>query len=374
MRLDRIPIPPGDEQRAWEIVRAAFAEREPVSWPRRHARPIAVAIAAAAIAGLAASPPGQSVIRDLRDAIGRERVVGVRPAHRELVRLPAPGRLLIDSPRGPWVIQANGSRRLLGPYSMASWSPHGLFVAAIRDYELYALDPQGNVRWSKPRKQKLASPRWSFEGFRIAYLSDASLRVITGDGVTDWSLGAADASVAPAWRPQTHQVAFVGADSAIHVADVDARRLLWKAPAGGVLRLAWSGDGRRLLAATRRQIAILDASGRRLGVVLPPRGFSLVSAAFQPGAETVAYAATSGTRSRVYADSRLVFSGAGSFAGVEWSPDGAWLLIPWPAADEWVFVRPGLPRLVAVAHIARQFDPAARTPRFPLVDGWCCPS
>ena len=27
-------------ERSWEVVRAAYAAREPVAWPRRHARPL----------------------------------------------------------------------------------------------------------------------------------------------------------------------------------------------------------------------------------------------------------------------------------------------------------------------------------------------
>src|SRR5207253_3710788 len=111
--------------------------------------------------------PGQSVVNSIRDAVGREKVVGVRNAQRELVRLPAPGRLLVQSTRGAWIVQRDGSRRLLGRYRDASWSPHGKYVAGVlHGTELVALEPTGPVRWEKPHKQRLALPRWSFEGYR----------------------------------------------------------------------------------------------------------------------------------------------------------------------------------------------------------------
>jgi Tol biopolymer transport system component len=65
---------------------------------------------------------------------------------------------------------------------------------------------------------------------------------------------------------------------------------------------------------------------------------------------------------------------------VGWSPNGKWLLVSWPAADQWVFVRTlGAPRVAAVARIAQQFSGSSATAssagsaaRFPQLDGWCC--
>jgi hypothetical protein len=60
----------------------------------------------------------------------------------------------------------------------------------------------------------------------------------------------------------------------------------------------------------------------------------------------------------------------------DWSPDGAWLLIPWRTADEWLFVRPGpIKRIVAVDQVTRLFTPDAEFPsQFPRLGGWCCSS
>jgi hypothetical protein len=58
-----------------------------------------------------------------------------------------------------------------------------------------------------------------------------------------------------------------------------------------------------------------------------------------------------------------------------WSPDGAWLLVSWPAADERVFVHvAGERRPLASSRIAEQFGAGTRLPHvsFLTLDGWCC--
>jgi Tol biopolymer transport system component len=377
-RLERIEIPGEHDARVrtWHVVREAFEARERVAWPRRHWRSLALAAAAVALVAAAITPPGQSVVDSLRDAVGREKVVGVRPAHRELVQLPAPGRLLLSSPSGTWVVKGT-SRRRLGPYRMPAWSPRGLFVAAVRDFELYALDPEakGHVRWSKGFKRRVAWPRWSYEGFRIAYFADDTLRISTGDGEQDWGLGTADPRVAPAWRPQTHEVAYVGRDGTVRVADADRKHVLRRLAAGpdGVRTLAWSDDGKLLAVVGGSGVRVVRSDGRVVGNA-PTKGPTL-AAAFQPGSHRLALV-VGPTVLLVEGDTlkfreRATFTGTTRLGGVTWSPDGKWLLVSWPRADQLVFVRNGAePQLIAVANIARQFDPTARIPRFPVVTGW----
>src|SRR5207237_4020047 len=120
VRLDRIPLPPEAEERAWRVVSQAFEERIPSPRPRRH---WAAAVAAAAVFALVAaalSPPGRAVLGSVRDALG------VEHAAVALVRLPASGRLLVNSSAGPWIVSADGSKRHLGSSGEARWSPHGL--------------------------------------------------------------------------------------------------------------------------------------------------------------------------------------------------------------------------------------------------------
>ena len=377
-RLERIPIPGEHEAQArtWEVVRGAFEQRERVTWPRRHWRSLALAAAAVAVVAAAFSTPGKSVVNSLRDAVGRETVVGVRPAHRELVRLPAPGRLLLASPGGTWVFKGS-SRRRLGPYRMPSWSPRGKFVAAAGDFELYALDPaaKGHVRWSKGFKRRIAFPRWSYEGFRIAYFADDTLRISTGDGEQDWGLGNAHPGVAPAWRPGTHEVAAVDARGRVRVVDADRKETLWRAPPGpdGVRALAWSSDGRLLAVVGRTSLRTYRPDGV-LAARAPTKGPAL-AATFEPGTHRLAVVVgrvlllVDGDSLRF--PSRPTFTGTTQLGEVNWSPDGKWLLVSWPRADQLVFVRAGAePRLVAVSNVARQFDPASKAPSFPSVAGW----
>jgi len=73
-----------------------------------------------------------------------------------------------------------------------------------------------------------------------------------------------------------------------------------------------------------------------------------------------------------YTHKRTVFSAAGAFGGVTWSPDGRWLLVDWSSADEWVFIRStSVRKVVTVANIDQTFrgGPEAR----PTISGWCCP-
>ena len=136
---------------------------------------------------------------------------GKRDARPALVGVPGGGRLLVTGGDGVWVVSADGSKRRLGAYDGASWSPRGLFVIAWRGRELTALDPGGRVRWSLPRSRPIASARWGpVDGFRVAYVAGDELRIVNGDGSADHRYGAVRRHVAPAWRPDdTHVLAYV---------------------------------------------------------------------------------------------------------------------------------------------------------------------
>ena len=137
------PDEAGAEERGWRVVRGAFAEREPVRRPWRPRRLVVVLTAVLALLAAGLTPPGQAVAEWLEDAVrpGRD------DAREALVSLPARGRLLVTSERGPWIVDHDGSKRLLGAYEDASWSPQGLFVVATRGHEVIALEPGGRPRW-----------------------------------------------------------------------------------------------------------------------------------------------------------------------------------------------------------------------------------
>jgi hypothetical protein len=368
--LERIEIPGEHDARvrSWEVVRAAFAEREPVRRRARLARPVLVLAVLAALAAAALSPPGEAVIDRLRDAIG------VENAEEALFSLPTSGRLLVESADGPWIVQADGSKRRLGDYREASWSPFGRFVVAARRDELAALEPDGDVRWSLARPD-VRAPRWggTRTDTRIAYLSRAELRIVAGDGENDRRVARRSALVAPAWRPRSrHVLTYATPGGEVVTVDTERRRELWRAAATlPVEALAWSSDGRRLLVLRRGRVDVLTRDGAVWTGIRPEPG-TVVAAAFRPGSHAIAYAVERGRRTQlalVAEGGGVLFSGAGSLDEVTWSPDGRWLLVAWREADQWVFVRAaGAPRIVAVASISAQFGGS-----FPRVAGWCCP-
>jgi dipeptidyl aminopeptidase/acylaminoacyl peptidase len=383
--LLRAGPPPGEldaERRAWQVVAAAFAKREAVARPRRHVRALALGIAALAVAAAAVSPPGSAVLDSIRDAVGRERV-GVERAGPLLLELPAPGRLLVTSPSGAWVVNADGSKRLLGEADDATWSPHGLFVAAARGRELVALTPEGVTRWTIPQRARVRKPRWAPSGFRIAYLAGLSLRVTAGDGTGDRRLARGVPRIAPAWRPgDAHVLAYTTSDGSVRVVDTDSDRVLVRVRPGGgpVLDLAWTAGGRTLAVLDRDGMRIVEPEGatRRLSLL----GRTGVSFAAAPRGEALAVVARSprGSRSEVVilrpgsGEVRSIFTGAGRFSEAVWSPDGRWLLVAWASADQWVFVRSAdVEGLAAVADVSRQFrGSAAAEDGFPRIGGWCC--
>lgn len=352
--LERIPADREAEDRAWSVVRSAFVEREAV--PRRGLRvrwTVAVVGVAAVCAAAALSPPGRAVVNAVRRSIGIEHAA---PA---LFRLPSSGRLLVAGRGGTWVVAADGSKRRLGSWSSAAWSPHGLFVIASSRDGLAAVEPRdGTVRWSLGRP-RVSLPSWggTRADTRIAYFSGESLRVVAGDGTGDRLLARRAAHVLPVWQPERHVVAFVSASGVVVVENVDSRVVLARHHGVGAVRsLAWSGDGARLAVASSQGLRVFG----RTPVALPLRDVRAV--AFSRDG---VLALLSASALRVYGPEGLqtVLRVQTRLAGVAWSPDGRWLVTSLPRADQWVFVGRG--RVLAVSHIARQFGGAA-----PSLDGW----
>jgi hypothetical protein len=355
-RLREAPVPDesGAERRAWEVIRAAYAERTPTR-PAHPARRLAIA-AAVGLAALAVglSPAGAKVGDLVSDVVQ----IGEDDAKPALRSLPAAGELLVESESGPWIVREDGSKRLLGDYEQATWSPRGLFVAVTKGRELVALDPFGEVRWTITAPAKVSDPRWSPSGFRIAYRSGDDLRVVAGDGTGDRLVARDVATAPPMWLPSpktklsagsgasgVHVLAYVDAAGAVHVVDADSGATVRPGPPyrDRLLALetgsALSPDGERAARVVRRGergALLLEADGRR----------------------------------------RVVLSGPGRLTDPTWSPDGRWLLVGWPAADQWLFVRSDEPRrVIAIDGISSQFDPGDTEDGagFPRIAGWVLP-
>ena len=303
--LERIEIPNEHEarERSLAVVRAAFAEREPQPQRRSWTPLAAIAIALVVVAGLL-SAPGRAVLDDIRE------VVGVEKAEPALFSLPAPGRLLVTADSGAWVVDQDGSKRLLGSYREASWSPFGRFVVASRHNELVALTPDGDVRWSLARPN-VRFPRWggTETDTRIAYLSQGQLRVVGGDGKGDRLIDPQAATEAPVWkRGRGNRLAYARTDGSVRVVDVDTRKVLDR-----------------------------DA----------PQALEEPSSAPKVLLRTI---------------------GSGRFDQPVLSPDGRWLAVGSPDADQFVFLGVGRQQIRAVSNVSAQF----RSRSFPTISGWCC--
>ena len=367
--LERIEIPGEHEarERAWSVASTAFSEREAVERRRRMLRPaLAIAVLVAALTAVL-SPPGMAVLDEIREVVGVERA---QPA---LFSLPAHGRLLVSSDVGVWVVERNGSKRLLGDYGEASWSPFGRFVVATRENELAALEPDGDVRWTLGRPG-VQSPRWAGTetDTRIAYVDRAGIRVVAGDGTGDRLL-VPRARAPIAWRPGTDfQLAYADQLGRIVLVDASSGDVLWRTrPDAKVAELEWTSNGRRLVA---RRINATDDLAVYTARGAPYTGFRtkgvVTTAAARPGLHARAVAVLTNGQSRLLMpDVRgSALSGPGALQDLTWSPNGRWLLVGWPSADQWVFVRADGKRIRAVSNVSDQF----RSRAFPRVDGWCC--
>jgi hypothetical protein len=374
--LERVEIPGESEarERSRAVLAREFEARVPTPQRSHWPRVAAVAIALAALLASAFSSPGRAVIDEIRE------VVGVERAERALFSLPSEGRLLVTSDTGVWVVQPDGSKRRLGEYLEASWSPFGRFVVAARRDELLAVEPDGDVRWSLARPE-VRSPRWSGTetDTRIAYSTRDRLNLVGGDGQGDLFLfSAPDVPTAPfAWVPGSRRFLAHATQGVLRLLDIGARgEEVWSARVEQPLALMWTDDGRRLAAVSPSEVAVFDSRGRR--VVRHELAGRATAAAIRPGSHSIAIAmrARGGQRAEILtlsldrgsASRARLFAGAGSFDRVAWSPDARWLLVSWPAADQWVFVRTDGGRIRAVADVSAQFGSRS----FPRVEGWCC--
>jgi len=350
MRAFRAPEETRAQARTWDVVAAAFAEREPVRRRRVPVRPLVAIAIVGALAGVAFTSPGHAVLTSVRKA------VGIEHAQRALYSLPTHGRLLV----GAWIVNADGSTRRLGDYDETSWSPFGRFVVATRGDTLYALQSDGTVRWTLGRPV-VRLPRWSGTRVdtRIAYFSGQRLRVVAGHGTNHREVGPAmGASVAPAWRPggAPFTLAYADLRGRVWVFEPDTGKLLFRTHGGPTpLKLEWSRDGAHLLVLRARTADVYDAGGRRTSHAVG----RFVDAAFV------------GTRLALLSPHTVALNGTtlfrttGRLRQVVASPDGRWLLLTWPQADQWLFVRTaGRHRVTAVANIAEQLGGGF------AVDGW----
>ncbi len=303
--LERVELP--DEQRARVRSWAVVREAFADRPPPRRTRSWRPLAALVAVAAVVAAVASPPG-RSVVDSL-RE-AIGLESAEPALFSLPAAGKLLVTADSGTWVVEHDGSTRRLGRDAEAAWSPFGRYVVAARANELVALEPDGGVRWTLARPD-VRLPRWggTRTDTRIAYLSGTELRVVAGDGTGDRVLDPDVRPSAPVWRPGAgHVLVYTRRDGTLRAVNADTGEVLDAQVTGSRPRESDKAAVRRLL-------------------------------------------------------------GDGDFAAPVRSPDGRWLAVGWPEADQLVFVRARGPgQIRAVSNVGVQF----RSRSFPRIEGWCC--
>lgn len=397
LREAPIPLDREADARVLEMALAAHAERRPA-----HRSPLprlAIVLAVALVLGALLLTPAWAAVREwVGDAF--ETTPAVQAPRRSLGEVPGGGRLLVQTEAGASVVKPDGTHHLLRGYREASWSPHGLFLAAARGDRLAAVEPGGQVHWTLRAPGPVADPRWSPSGELIAYRSAGGLRVVAGDGSEDRPLDESVAPVAPAWDPGGRpDLAYVDARGALRILDAATGHAAATATSLPSIRtLEWAEADARpgagnavLMEASARRVRVrataLGASRERLEapreLSIPP-GATVRSAALSPDGRNVAVLLAHPGAGRDPVRTSLVLfpvdggpgrrlAGVpGRLTEVAWSPRGGRLLVAWPSFDEWLFVPIRAVEGRAITGVAAAFGAAARPGTFPKVSGWCC--
>jgi Tol biopolymer transport system component len=405
LRREPVPDAAAAEERAWQVISTAYAERIPAPPAGRGWRLAVVLAGATILAALLLSPAGAAVRDWIHDV-----VTGEGDAAPALTSLPASGELLVESELGPWIVQEDGSKRLIGAYGDAAFSPHGRYLAVADGRELAAVvadadavgQPAGTPHWTIDAPQHVSDPAWAPSGVRVAYRSGEQLRAVSGDGKGDRAIAGPIASVSPVWKPlSAHEeacvdaatgiascaanvLAWVDAGRRVHIVDTDSGRSLLRHAVepfpGEITDLAWSPDGHRLVVLGNEFAVVLRPDGSfatkllagGVAAAYSPKGdrVAVVERQYRPGGvHSVVSLVTNGAAGSPL---KRLYGGPGQLTDLTWSPDGRWLLVGYPGADQWVFIPVGHGgHLHAVAGIGDEFDAGGGTSgRFPRVSGW----
>ena len=384
-RIREQPLPGEAEAaaRSWPVVEAALAAEAPARRarrPRRVALRLALVAAALGVGLVAALTPAGA---EVGDWIGDRFADRADPAKPAFAELPPGASVLAISRSGAYAVHSKRSRRL-GSFTEAGWSPRGLHVVGVDGHRVVAVDATGMQKagmqkWSVTRPGRVHHPAWSTgDGFFVAYLEGSVLRTVGGDGAGDRPLRRHAAPVTPAWRPHAgHVLAYARQRGGLEAVDVDSGLTLWRATGQAALartrQLAWSRDGRRLVALSPRELTVLGADGRVLRTVALPAPARQL--ALHPSGRRAAVVVAGGGGTRALdiplnggGTTRQLFQG--DVDGLAWSRDGRRLLLAWRDADQWLLLGPNGRVRRALHGVSDEIGAAGG---FPRLAGWCCP-
>jgi tricorn protease-like protein len=128
--------------------------------------------------------------------------------------------------------------------------------------------------------------------------------------------------------------------------------------------LQWTPD-RRIVAVGAHAIGIFARRGPQLSRF--GAAGRIAAASVSPDGARIAFVEVRNNVSTVQVNGQTVFKGAGAITNLAWSPDGRWLLLDWSSADQWLFIRRPVKKLVAVSNIRMNFGDDS------TLRGWCCP-
>jgi hypothetical protein len=345
-----------------------------VGSPRR-TRPRAAAVIAAVVLGVAAAGALTRPVQAVGEWVGRQLDVvdpakpGATPVPKRQrgLDLPAPGRLLVASDRGLWIVRCDGSRKRLGDWTTGSWSPHAKHIVVASASTLAAIRPDGTVRWRHTLPAKVADPRWSPNGYHVAYRAGTRMHVIWGNGINDATLPGRAAPAAPAWQPDAPRtLAWARADGTVIVQDAYTGLVLWRHTGGPVRHLSWSADGKRLLIAGAKHGAVYTLAGGAKSLRLGP-GETLAAAEFAPAGKRLALAVAKHgvTRVKLGGATAALAEVTEPLRSLTWSPDGRWLVAGWKSGRAYLISARG-PDVRGLDDVPKRLGPGVKTL------GWCC--
>jgi hypothetical protein len=155
--------------------------------------------------------------------------------------------------------------------------------------------------------------------------------------------------------------------------------MLWRAHARGSVRsLAWTRDGRRLVALSSRGVTVMSRDGRVLRTLalpadaselaLHPSGQRAAVVVGGRGAERVLQLPLGGGSGGGAGVARQLFQG--DVEGLAWSRDGRHLLLAWRDTGQWLLMGPNR-RIRALGDVGAELGSVGG---FPRIAGWCCAS